>query len=199
MRVARTFGLCSLVVLGLLACVKKQKDNSRVIASVGGEKITENYFNDTMCTYLGDADKANDLLTKPDMREKRNQVLQSLVNQKALFQFVKLRGLDKDPQVQLQIATATADAYFQLLLDRLVAEPTEHQLRALYNDYVTQTKAANKALGMPTPTFEQIKTNLSMVWKREQGKTTSDTLLAQINQQFPVVIEPEYQLNQRQP
>lgn len=199
MRVAQVFGLCSLLLLGILACDKTKKDNSKVIASIGGEKITENYFNNTVRTYIGDAEKANDLLTKPEMRERRNQILANLVNQKALFQFIKLKGLDKDPQAQLQVTSATADAYFQVLSDRLVpkTEPTESQLKSFYDDYVIQAKAENRAVGIPP--FEQIKVQLPMVWKHKQIQTARETLLTQINQQFPLVLDPEYQTNQMQP
>jgi hypothetical protein len=186
-------------MVGLLACSKTQKDNSKVIASIGGEKITEKYFNNTVRTYIGDQEKANDLLTKPEMRERRNQILVNLVNQKALFQFVKLKGLDKDPQAQLQVASATADAYFQVLSDRLVSktEPTDSQLKAFYDDYVTQAKAANQSVGIPP--FDQIKVQLPMVWKHKQIQAAREALLTQINQQYPVVFDPEYQINQTQP
>lgn len=199
MRVVRVCGICGLLVLGLLACRKEQKDNSKVIASIGGEKITEKYFNDIVRTYIGDEEKANELLTKPDMRERRNQILLNLVNQKALFQLVKLKKLDKDPKAQLQITSATADVYFQILADRLApkAEPTDSQLRAFYDDCVVRAKVANKASSVPP--FDQIKVELPMIWKQKQVQTARDTLLTQINQQYPVVVDPEYQIDQTQP
>ena len=130
MRVARMIGVCGVLALGALGCSKVSKDNSKVIASVGGEKITEKGFAETVRIYVGDAAKANDLLTNQAMREQRNEILASLVNQKALLQYVKTQGLDKDPQAQLQVTSAVAGAYFQVLADRIVAkaEPTEAQL-----------------------------------------------------------------------
>ena len=185
-RMLQVFSICGILTIGLLCCNKVSKDNSKVIASVGGEKIT----------YIGDTIKANDLLTNPAMHEQRSQILANLINQKALFQFVKLQGLDKDPQAQLQVTSATADAYFQILSDRLVpkAEPTDVQLKAFYDDYVTQAKAAKQAAGIPP--FEQIKAQLPIIWKHKQIQIARETLLNQINQKYPVTLAPEYQLSQ---
>lgn len=197
-RMLQVFSICGILAIGLLCCNKVSKDNSKVIASVGGEKITENYFNNTVRTYIGDTVKANDLLTNPAMHEQRSQILANLINQKALFQFVKSQGLDKDPQAQLQVTSAMADAYFQILSDRLVpkAEPTDAQLKAFYDDYVTQAKAAKQAAGIPP--FEQIKAQLPIIWKHKQIQIARETLLNQINQKYPVTLAPEYQLGQVQ-
>jgi len=58
MRTARMMGMCGMLVLGALGCGKVSKDNSPVVASVGGEKITETAFAATVNAYLGDAAKA---------------------------------------------------------------------------------------------------------------------------------------------
>jgi hypothetical protein len=193
MRVARMVGMCGVLALGTLGCGKVSKDNSKVIASVGGDKITEKSFTETIGVYVGDAAKAKDLLGNPAMKEQRNQILGSLVNQKALFQYIKAQGLDKDPQAQLQVTSAMAGAYFQILADRLVpkAEPTDAQLKVFYDDYLVQAKAANQAAGIPP--FEQVKAQLPAAWKRKQAETARETLLNQLNQKYPVVFAPEYQ------
>ena len=71
------------------------------------------------------------------MREQRNQILGTLVNQKALLAWAKAEGLDKNPKVQVEVTSALANAYFQVLVDRLVtkAEPTDDQLKAVYDEY----------------------------------------------------------------
>jgi hypothetical protein len=201
MRIVPVFGICGLLVLGLLACGKMQKDNSKVIASVGGEKVTEKYFNDTVRVYFGDAEQTevDALLTKPEMREQRNQLLARLVQQKALLQFAKSKGLDKDPQVKIHVTGAIADAYLQVLVERLVpkAEPTDSQLRDFYNEYVAKAKAENRA--SDTPPFGQIKAQLPIVWKYRQIQLAKDTLMTQIKQQYPLVFDSEYKTDQMQP
>ena len=44
MRAARMMGICGLLVLGALGCSRVSKDHSVVVASVGGEKITQTAF-----------------------------------------------------------------------------------------------------------------------------------------------------------
>jgi len=192
MRAARRFGMGGLVLLGLLGCGKVPDDHGKVLASVAGEKITEQAFDTTVRTYLGDEAKARDLLTNATMRDQRNQILGTLVNQKALLAWAKSEGLDKDPKVQIEVDAALANAYFQVLVDRLVnkAEPTDDQLKAVYDEYAAQAKAANQAQGLPP--FDQVKGQLPALWKRKQAQIARDALLAQLNQRYPVVFDPDY-------
>jgi hypothetical protein len=196
MRAALTMGMCG-VLVAALGCGKVSKDNSKVVASVGGEQITEHGFNETLRVLLGDPAKTQDLINNQAMREQRNLLLGNLVNQKALFQFVKAQGLDKDPQVQLQITSATAGAYFQIMMDRLASktEPTDAQLKILYDDYVLQAKANNQANGIPP--FEQVKGQVAEAWKRKQMATVRENLLTQLNQKYPVTFAPGYQPTQQ--
>ena len=192
MRAARIIGACGILALGVLGCGKVSKDNSPVVASVGGEKITETAFAATVNAYLGDAAKAKDFLANPGMRDQRNQFLGTLVNQKALLQYVKADGLDKDPKAKIEIEAAVANAYFQILAERIMpkGEPTEADLRAFYDDYVIQAKAANKAAGLPA--FEQVKEQLPGAWKRKQAQQAQKSLLDQLNQKCPVVFADGY-------
>jgi hypothetical protein len=192
MRAARRLGLGGLAVLGLLGCGKVSDDHGKVLATVAGEKITEQAFDTTVRAFLGDEAKAKDLLTNTAMREQRNQILGTLVNQKALLAWAKAEGLDKDPKVQIEVTSALANAYFQVLVERLVskAEPTDDQLKAVYDEYAAQAKAANQAQGLPP--FEQVKGQLPSLWKRKQTQIARDALLAQLNQRYPVVFDPDY-------
>ncbi|MDR3672134.1 MAG: SurA N-terminal domain-containing protein [Holophaga sp.] len=192
MRAARMMGICGLLVVGALGCKRVSKDTTPVVASVGNEKITVAAFNAAVADYLGDPAKTQDLLNNPQMREQRNQFLGTLVNQKALLQFVKAEGVDKDPKAKIEVESAVANAYFQILADRIMtkAEPTDADLKTLYDDYVLQAKAANQAAGLPS--FEQVKAQLPGAWKRKQGEVARQALLTQLNQKCPVVFAPEY-------
>jgi len=194
MRMARMIGICGMLVLIPMGCGKVSKDHSKVLASVGSEKITEKTFGETVHTWIGDDAKAKDLLSNQAMRDQRNQILGSLVNQKALFQFVKSEGLDKDPKVQILIASATADAYFQIMADRKMtkAEPTDAQLKTFYDDYSLQAKAANQ----PVPPFDQVKAQLPAAWKRKQSEIAREALLGELNKKYPVVFAPDYKPSQ---
>jgi hypothetical protein len=195
---ARTTGIGILLALGLLGCGKVSRDNSKVVASVGGEKITEQAFQETVRLYLGDEAKVKDMLGNTALRDQRNQILGTLVNQKALLQWVKAEGLDKDPRVQIEVTSAVASAYFQILTERLVskAEPSDADLKAFYDDYVLQAKAVNQAAGIPP--FDQVKAQLPAAWKRKQVQIARDALLVQLNQRYPVVFDPDYRPLQMQ-
>lgn len=195
---AGMIGVCGCLALASVGCNKVSKDNSKVIASVGGDKLTEKAFKETVHIFVDDAAKEKDLLTNPAMREQRNQILDSLMSQKALFQYIKTQGLDKDPKVRIQVESAMAATYFTALADRLVpkAEPTDAQLKTFYDDYVLQAKAANQASGIPP--FDQVKAQLPEAWKRKQAQNARQTLLAQLNQKYPVVFAPDYKPSQAQ-
>jgi len=196
MRAARWLGVCGVLALAALGCNKVSKDNSTVVASVGGEKITSTAFTTTVNNYLGDPAKAKEFLTSQTLHEQRNQFLGTLVNQKALLQYVKGEGLDKDPKAQIEVQSAIANAYFQMLADRLMPkdEPTDAQLKAFYDDYVTQAKAANQAAGLPS--YDQVKAQLPGAFKRRQAQLAREALLVQLNQKCPVVFAEGYRPTQ---
>jgi hypothetical protein len=181
-----------MLALGALGCAKVSKDTSPVLASVGGEKITETAFSATVNSYLGDPAKAKDFLTSQPLREQRNQFLGTLVNQMALLQYVKANGVDKDPKAQIEVQSAIASAYFTILAERLMPkeEPTEAQLHAFYDDYAAQAKAANQANGLPS--YEQVKAQLPGAYKRRQAQQAREALLQQLNQKCPVVFAEGY-------
>jgi hypothetical protein len=190
MRAARMMGMGGLLVAGLLGCNKVSKDHGKVLATVAGEKITEQTFTDTVQNVMGD--QAKDLLSNPANKERRNQILGTLVNQKAILAWAREKGLDKDPKVQIQVSSALANAYFNVMLEKssTSAEPTDEQLRELYDQVVSQAKAANQAQGIPP--FEQVKAQLPAVWKQRQMQQARERVLNDLNTKYPVVFDPEY-------
>jgi hypothetical protein len=192
MRTARMLGMSGLLVLGTLGCGKVSGDHSKVVASVGGEKITEKEFGNTVRTLVGDEAKSKELLASDTAKEQRNQILGQMVNQKALLRFAKAEGLDKDPKIKLSVEAAIAQVYYQALIDRRSAatEPTEAQLKALYDEVAKQREQAGQTGALPP--YEQVKGQLPAVWKRKQGQEASELLLTQLAEKYPVVFAPEY-------
>jgi hypothetical protein len=192
MGAARKLAGIGMLALALAGCGKVSKDNGKVIANVGGEKITERSFQDTLRTLVDDPAKAQDLLTNPALRGQRNQLLGSLVNQKALLQYARAEGLDKDPRAQIEITQATATTYFQIITERLMpkAEPTDEQLKAFYDDYQAQLKLTNPTATLPP--YDQVKAQLPGAWKQRQAQLVQQTLLKQLNEKYPVTFDEDY-------
>jgi len=69
-------------------------------------------------------------------------------------------------------------------------EPTDEQLKELYDQVVAQAKAANQAQGIPP--FEQVKAQLPAVWKQRQAQQARERVLNDLNTKYPVVFDPEY-------
>jgi len=192
MRMAKMLGVTGVLVLGTLACGKISGDHSKVIASVGSDKITEKAFTDIVRLLIGDDVKAKDMMNSESARAQRNTLLENLVTQKALLRLGKSEGLDKDPKVQLAVDAAIANVYAQTLIEKRSAnvEPTEAQLKELYDDFVKQAEAAGQKGTVPP--FEQVKAQLPQLYKRKQGQQASDMLLTQLKQRYTVVFAPEY-------
>jgi len=189
MRSARTLGMCGLVIVAL-GCGKVSKDNTKVLANVGGEKVTEKSFGDAVRVLVGDDAKANDLLTNPATREQRNRFLSEYVDQKMLAKYGEKQGLDKDPKAKMMVEAAKANAYGQILLERRIAkgEPTEAQLKAFYDKFAAKAKAEGHDQGFPP--YEAVKAQLPQAWKAEQAKTASQGLLDEARAQVPTTVDP---------
>ncbi len=191
MRLARMMGMCGLLVAAL-GCSKVSKDTSKVLANVGGEKVTEKAFSDAVRTLVGDEAKANEVLTSPALKEQRNRFLAEFVDQKVMIKYAEKQGLDKDAKARLLIEAARSNAYGQILMEKAIAkiEPTEAQLKAFYDKVAASAKAAGQDQGFPT--YEQAKPQLPSAWKREQLKDASQNLMKDAKAQVVTTIDPAW-------
>ena len=189
MRSARMFGMCGLVIVAL-GCGKVSKDGSKVLANVGGEKITEKSFGDMVRLLAGDEARAKDLMTNPANKEQRNRFLAEVVDQKALIIYGEKQGLDKDPKAKVLMEAARANAYSQILMERMVSkmEPTEAQLKAFYDKVAARAKAEGRDKDFPP--YEAVKGQLPNAWKSDQIKEASMTLQNAAKAQVPSTIDP---------
>ncbi|HEX9009838.1 MAG TPA: SurA N-terminal domain-containing protein [Holophagaceae bacterium] len=176
-----------------LGCGKPvNKDTSRVIASAGGDKITESDFKGIVQALAPDATKAAAFLTDPAAREARAQLAEQLAMQKAILAYAKLQGLDKDPAVQRQIEGAEAQAYFQSLLQKRLAgaEPTEAQLKALYDERIAALKAQGQTGTVPP--FDQVKGQLPTLWRQQRQQEAAQELQKEIRTRIPVTLADDF-------
>jgi len=191
MRSARMFGMCGLVIVAL-GCGKVSKDTSPVLANVGGEKITEKSFGETVLTLVGDAARAKDLMTNPANKEQRNRFLAEIVDQKVMAKYGDKQGLDKDPKAKILMEAAKSNAYGQILMERTLSklEPTEAQLKAFYDKVAAKAKAEGRDKDFPP--YEAVKAQLPNAWKGEQLKEATTTLMNAAKAQVPSTIDPNW-------
>ncbi len=188
----RWIGMGSLVALGFLGCNQAQKDTSKVLVSTQDLKITETQFKEVVKILIGDDKKAGELLTNSAMQEQRNQFLESLALQKAMVLMARTEGLEKDQKAQVLLEQRTAQVYLQTLTERRLPknEPSESELRTLYDGLVLERKAAGQDKGLPT--FDEVKPQLPAIWKQKQEQTVTENLFKELRQKYPFTFAEGY-------
>jgi peptidyl-prolyl cis-trans isomerase C len=199
LRHAHGIAIAGLALAAALGCQKGSKDTSKVIANVGGEKITEKAFGETIKAMLPEEAKAKEILTSEAMRDKRNEFLSQLAKAKALVLLGKAQGLDKDPGVQVRMEQMTAQAYVQAMVERRLAkiQPTEADLKATYDELVAERKAQGQDKGIPP--FEQVKAQMPMLYKQRQEAKVFEQLMKEATQKSPITYADAYKPSQIQP
>lgn len=187
-----TAGLASGLILALGCGKPANKDASRVIASAGGEKITEADFQGLVKALSPDAAQATSFLKDPAAREARAQLADQLAMQKAIVAYANLQGLSQDSAVQRQLERAQAQVYFQTLIQKRLAgaEPTEAQLKALYDERIAAMKAQGQAGAAPS--FEQVKGQLPGLWRQQRQQEAAQELQKEIRARIPVTLADDY-------
>jgi hypothetical protein len=177
-----------------LACKTSKPDHSRVIANVGGEKITEAEFQDVVATLSADPKEAQKFLTDPAARDERAQLASRIAMSRAITTYAKQTGLDKDPSVQRQLEQQQASVYFQALAKKRVStvEPTDEQLKAFYNEQVAQMKQMGGGQAQGIPPFEAVKAQLAQGYKQKRMQTISQEIQKEIKTKVPVTLADDY-------
>lgn len=180
------------VLLLSLACKTSKPDASRVIANVGGEKITELEFQDVVKTLSPDPKEAQAFLTDPAAREERAQLASRIAMSRAITAYAKQTGLDKDPAVQRQMEQQQANIYFQVLAKRRMptAEPTDEQLLGFYKEQVERMKAMGQTQGVPP--FEAVKAQLVQGYKQKRMADVSQDIQKEVKAKVPVTLADDY-------
>ena len=186
MLIQRTALIAGSILVLSLACKTTKPDTSRVIANVGGEKITEAEFQDVVKTLSPDPKEAQAFLTDPAARDERAQLASRIAMSRAITTYAKQTGLDKDPAVKRQMEQQQANIYFQVLAKKRMttAEPTQEQLLAFYQEK-TQGRAG-------APTFETVKAQVAEGWKQQRVQNISLEIQKEIKAKVPVTLADDY-------
>ena len=186
MLIQRTALIAGSILVLSLACKTTKPDTSRVIANVGGEKITEAEFQDVVKTLSPDPKEAQAFLTDPAARDERAQLASRIAMSRAITTYAKQTGLDKDPSVKRQMEQQQANIYFQVLAKKRMttAEPTQEQLLAFYQEK-TQGRAG-------APAFETVKAQVAEGWKQQRVQNISLEIQKEIKAKVPVTLADDY-------
>lgn len=175
-----------------LACKTGKQDNSRVIANVGGDKITEAEFQDVVKSLSPDPKEAETFLKDPAARDERANLASRIAMSKAIAAYAKQTGLDQDPSVKRQMEQQQANVYFQALAKKRMstAEPTDAELLAFYKEQIGRMKAQGGA-GAPPP-FEAVKAQLAQGYKQQRIQAVSLEVQKEIKAKIPVTLADDY-------
>ncbi|GLH73526.1 hypothetical protein GETHLI_20280 [Geothrix limicola] len=174
-----------------MACKANKADTSRVIANVGGEKITEAEFREVVTTLSPDPKEAQTFLNDPAAREDRAQLANRIAMSRAISAYAKQTGLDQEPSVKRQLEQQQANVYFQALAKKRMptAEPTDEQLLAFYKEQVERMKAQG---GTAVPPFETVKAQVAQGYKQQRMAAISQDIQKEIKAKVPVTLADDY-------
>ena len=183
--------LAGSALLFSLACKSSKPDDSRVIANVGGDKITEAEFQDVVKTLSQDPKEAQTFLSDPAARDERAQLASRLAMSRAITAYAKQTGLDQDPSVKRQLEQQQANVYFQALAKKRMSttEPTDEQLLAFYKEQVERMKAQG---GTSVPPFEAVKAQVAQGYKQQRMAAISQDIQKEIKAKVPVTLADDY-------
>lgn len=190
-----SLALAPLLVLAL-GCGTGSRDSSPVVANVAGQKITQKEFEGLVRALAPKPSDADSLLTDPKMKERRNQWVGNLAEQKAMIELAKLEGVDKDAKVRLQAESALAEVYKRAILEKRAASMTapEADLHAIYDEAVAKQKAAGGT--QPLPPFDAVHAELVQAWQQKQQQQAQVRLVKELKQRVPVTYGEGYQPTQ---
>ena len=175
-----------------LACNSGKPDTSRVIANVGGGKITEAEFQDVVKALSQDPKEAQAFLSDPAAQGERANLASRIAMSKAIATYAKQTGLDQEPAVKRQLEQQEANVYFQALAKKRLsnAEPTDEQLLAFYKESVERMKAQGAAGNVPP--FETVKDQVAQGYKQQRIQAVSFDIQKEIKAKVPITLADDY-------
>jgi hypothetical protein len=175
-----------------LGCGKSTADASRVIANIGGTKLTEAEFQEIVKSLSPDPKEAQTFLTDAAARDERAQLASRIAMSRAITVYAAQTGLDKDPSVKRQMEQQLANVYFQALMKKHTAglTPTDEQLQAFYKEKVAEMQAQGRAQGIPP--YEVVKGQLPELWKQQRMQALSQQIQDEVKQKVPVTLADDY-------
>jgi hypothetical protein len=179
-----------------LGCGTGSRDSSLVLANVAGQKITQKEFEGIVRALAPKPSDADALLKDPKLKDRRNQLVGNLAEQRALIELARIEGIDKDVKVRLQAESSLAEVYKRAIIEKRAAAitPPEAELRKIYDEAIAQQKASGNT--QPIPAFEAVRAELVRAWQQKQQQQAQERLVKELKERVPVSYAEGYQPNQ---
>lgn len=173
------------ILLTLVACGRTAEDSSRVLANVGGVKITESELGKLVKALISDPAMAQAFITQDDKRAERAALLEQMVATKAIARMAEMEGLVHDGKVKARIESATAQVYYNSLIERRTANlnPSEADLKLTYERLAMEAKLKGQA-NVP-PYAESLKPTLTASWQQQQQQWLVMELQRELQKKVP--------------
>ena len=186
MRLSPSF-FAPLPLLGLIGCSQAASDGSRVLANVGGTKITEAELGALVRVLVKDPAQAQAILTEG---AQRSQILEQMATSKAVMQLAKAEGLDQDAKVRARVESAVTQVYINSLLERRTGEmqPQDSELRAQYQAASSQSKLMGRK---DLPPYEQVREQLVARWQQGQQQRMAMGLQKELMEKVRITFAEE--------
>ena len=174
----RLLPVLALSLAVLAGCGKATKDTAKVLANVGGDKITQADLEALVKAMMPDPAKYEKLMASEGFRAQRSEFVQQLAMQRLLLAYARKQGVDQETGVKFQVERATAQVYFQSLLAKRSGggAPTDAQLMGMYDEVKKKQPAI--------PPFEAVKAQLAQEYPQYQ-------LMKEVKLSMPVTYADE--------
>lgn len=183
-----------LALAALVGCSRASQDTSKVLANVGGHKITEQDLAAMIRIVAPSPEVADSVMKDPAQKVRRDAMLKQLAEIRQLIEFGRLEGFETTPRYQLSMDIARADATQRIWAQAHTGgiEPTQAELKAIYDEEAARQKQAGQP---PLPPMDQVTQELRQAWTQknqqrlqEEQQRLQDAFKKQVNARVPITL-----------
>lgn len=122
--------------IAMLSLVGCSKDQSKVVAEIAGEEITDRRFAERYARYLSSTSQRDNILL-------RQQILNNMINETLIYRDLTLLGLDRDETYQMKIEDIQTQTLLTAYTRKIIADTSSipendlHREFRAYNSKVT--------------------------------------------------------------
>lgn len=178
------------LALSWQGCARSRGAANTVLARVGRETVTLKDLTAIAELSTPDAAKVQQFLSGDADKVRRQQAVESVARSRAMVQFGKLKGVEKDAGYRLILEQLQAQAVFQWLVEKRLpkGDPSEAELKALYDGLAAQQKAP----GQGFPPFEMLKEQLSARLRQQQAEKIAESIRTEMTAAVPISYSDGY-------